>query len=113
MTLEELTRKRDRCKEALDRAQKALNERLLADSPVRRGDLIQDESGTMFRISSVCVKTSWNDEGKLHDRVVYELQQKRKIGTDSRWSKVRFNATNLASRVLSGQVKVVRHAQVV
>lgn len=112
LTLEELTRERDRLKQALDQAQRAVNERLLAESPVRRGDIIQDESGNLFRISSVCVKTTWDEHGKMTDRLVFELQKRHTAGTVESWQKARFNTTDLASRVLSGRVKMIRRAWV-
>lgn len=110
-SLEELTRKRDRCKDLLDKAQETLNKRMLADSPVKRGDIVQDEE-TIFRVLSVSVKTYYGKDGTLQDRLMIEFQKKQIIGQQTSWQKANINATDLTKRVLSGKARVVRHAQV-
>lgn len=108
----ELKEERDRCKEALDRAQQELNKALLATSPVKRGDIVQDEDQNIFRVLSVSVKTIYSEDGTLQDRLMFEFQRQKVTESQTYWQKMTLNSADLASRVLSGKAKIVRHARV-
>lgn len=109
--LEELVDERNRCKLALDQAQEAVNRRILADSPAKRGDVIQDEDGTIFRVVKARVKTICCEDGTLVDRLMFEFQKKQNTRMRHGWARPSINTTELTARVLEGKAKVVRHAQ--
>lgn len=109
--LEELVRRRDRCKTKLDEAQDALNKAILAASPVVPGDVIEDTDKQVYRVATVGIKTIIGEGDTLQDRLIFEFQRRRVAGRAVSWVRLGKSCAEITDRVVAGKTKVVGHTR--